>query len=148
MISINLLKRLPKLLLHRPLKYFLLILCLLTFCAFPALAAAEQSRLPEDSSRFAVQPFSSIEDQELKDSNRNGERFKGHRTNFVNVIGVPKDENTPLDLIKVHSTGKQSLAPQQETAKIDWIIAPLFGGYANSSLAANMPVGVIVKLRF
>ena len=135
-------------LLHRLLKYFLLILCLITLGAFPALAVAGQSRLPEDTSRFSVQPVSSIEDQKLADSNSNRGRFKGHRTKPENTIGVSKDENTPLDLIKVYSTEKQLPASQQETTKIGWSIAPLFVGYTNSPLVANIPIGVILKLRF
>jgi hypothetical protein len=136
------------LLLQRLKKYSLLILCLITLCAFPALAVAEQSRLPEDSSRSAVQPFTSIEDQELMDSNSNRGRFKGYRPVSENSIGVPKDENTPLDLIKVYTTEKQVPASQQETMKIGWIIAPLFSDYTNSTLAAHMPIGVILKIRF
>lgn len=132
LISISPFKRLPNLLLHCLQKKILFVLYLITFCASPALAVAAQSRPPEDSARFAVQPYVSIEDQKWME----------------NIIGVPKEENTPLDLIKVYSTEKQLPAPQQETMKIGWSISPLFAGYTNSSLAANMPVGVILKLRF
>jgi hypothetical protein len=136
------------LLLHRPPKKNLLILCLITLCAFPALSVAGQSRLPEDPSRFAVQPLSSIEDQEWMDSHSIEGRFKGYRPVSENSIGVPKDKNTSLDLINVYTTEKQVPASQQETMKIGWIIAPLFVGYTNSPLVANIPIGVILKLRF
>lgn len=82
------------------------------------------------------------------DSNSNRGRFKGYRPVNEKIIGVPKDENTPLDLIKVYSIEKQSPFPQQETMKIGWSIAPLFVGYTNSPMVANIPIGVILKLRF
>jgi hypothetical protein len=147
LISINSLTRyVPKLLLHRLQKYFLLFLCLIACCISPALAIAAQSRLPGDSSRLAVQPYVSIENQERMDSNKG--YFKGLISDLESSITIPKDGNTIRDLTKGYVTGKQAPVPERDSAKNSWIITPLFEGYTNSSLAAHIPIGIILKLRF
>jgi len=137
----------PKLSLHDFQKYFLFILCLITFCTCPVLAVAAQSGLSENTTHLETQPsYIYVEEQAWMVINKR--HFIDYITDFESIVAVPKHDITTLDRIKGYFTEKQPVTSEQDIAKNGWSIAPLFGNYNISPLVDDLSIGVLLKFRF
>jgi hypothetical protein len=122
----------PTLLFHSFPKYVLLILCLIIFCACPAFAAPTQSRSLEGAPYLALLP----------------DIVEEYRANFENTFAATGQGFPDIGSLREYISGKRQFFSERNFENGTWSIAPLLDNRTNSRLFVDVPIGVILKIRF
>jgi hypothetical protein len=125
---------------------FLLAGMFLAFCVFPAQGIAGKADRPMETPRIAVQP--GIDADLLEGIEIDKTYFKEDVLDFENALAIPRNGQMAADSLRDYIISKQQFLSERDFETKIWSIAPLLGNHASSHPAVDMPIGVMLKLRF